>query len=98
MHFTKEAWNRLWNAAEVRDDSSEWFEELSRRYTESHRHYHNVQHIEECLAEFAPASSQATHPLVLEFAIWFHDAVYDPRRSDNEEESATLALKCLEQL
>src|SRR5215468_11201043 len=27
----------------------------------------------------------------LEAAIWFHDAIYDTRRNDNEEQSAALA-------
>jgi predicted metal-dependent HD superfamily phosphohydrolase len=31
----------------------------------------------------------------MELAIWFHDAVYDTRRSDNEEESAAWSIKIL---
>ena len=97
MHFTKEGWVRLWKAADLRGDSQPWFRDLLTRYSEPHRQYHNIQHIEECWAAFEQASSQAEHPVALELAIWFHDAIYDPRRSDNEEQSAILALKCLEQ-
>ena len=97
MHFTNEGWERLWKAADLRGDSQPWFRDLLNCYSEPHRHYHNIQHIEECLAEFEQVSSQAEHPVALKFAIWFHDAVYDPSRSDNEEQSAILALKCLEQ-
>ena len=98
MHFTEDAWDRLWKAADLRGGYSQtWFTDLHNRYSEPHRHYHNIQHIEECLAEFEQVSSRAEHPIALELAIWFHDAIYDPSRSDNEEQSAILALKCLEQ-
>ncbi|MBD3204753.1 hypothetical protein GF319_00240 [Candidatus Bathyarchaeota archaeon] len=37
----------------------------------------------------------AIDPRLIELAIWFHDAVYDPERDDNEDKSAEYAEKTL---
>ena len=66
---------------------------LKARYAEPHRRYHTLEHIEHCLSEFDPR--QAADPKAVELAIWFHDAVYDPRRSDNEERSAAWLLELM---
>ncbi|ESL07679.1 hypothetical protein TRSC58_04628 [Trypanosoma rangeli SC58] len=68
------------------------------RYTEPQRHYHTLTHLEEmlgCLARFQSEAPMAhrlpaagAQRIVVELATLFHDAVYDPRRSDNEECSA----------
>ena len=42
--------------------------------------------------------AQAADPTALEAAIWFHDVVYDGRRTDNEEQSANIADAALEKL
>ena len=91
-----ERWQRLWNAIGANGDASTWYETLTRTYAEPHRHYHNQRHIADCLAEFDAARHLAKQPEAVELALWFHDAVYDPKASDNEEQSAALARNCLE--
>lgn len=56
-----------------------------------HRRYHTLQHLEECFARFDEIAELAEHPADVELAIWFHDAIYDPHRSDNEQRSADWA-------
>lgn len=70
--------------------------DLLRRYREPHRRYHDLRHVEHCLAELAAVDGlAATERERLTQAIWFHDAIYDPARSDNEERSARLAESTL---
>src|SRR3954468_20924917 len=53
------------------------------------------QHIAECLTEFDAARDLVREPAAVEMAIWFHDAVYDAKAADNEEQSAEMAKRCL---
>ena len=64
------------------------YQDLVARYREPHRRYHTLQHLEECFARFDELRALAEHPRDVELAIWFHDAIYDTRRSDNEARSA----------
>ncbi|MEG0343331.1 MAG: metal-dependent hydrolase [Acinetobacter sp.] len=63
---------------------------LLNAYSEPQRYYHTVQHIVECLALFHQIKHQLEDPIAVELAIWFHDAIYDPQATDNEEKSAEL--------
>jgi len=67
-------------------------DELVAAYTAPGRHYHDLSHIEDCLGALAGVDdlSSAERGILTE-AIWWHDVVYDPTRSDNEELSARLA-------
>lgn len=69
--------------------------EIVSRWDESHRHYHSLQHLRECLALFEECRAQATHPGEVALALWFHDAVYETREHDNEERSAAWAARAL---
>ena len=88
-------WTALWSKAGASGDPSPWYDRLAAAYSEPHRHYHNQQHIAECLGEFDHARHLAQQQDAVEFAIWFHDVVYEPKAGDNEERSAELAVSCL---
>jgi len=88
-------WVAPWATAGVAETPEGWYERLTAAYSEPQRHYHNQQHIAECLAEYDPARHLARQPAAVELALWFHDAVYDPKAGDNEENSAALARQCL---
>jgi predicted metal-dependent HD superfamily phosphohydrolase len=90
-----ERWARLWHAAVQQESPPGLFESLLARYAEPQRHYHNQRHLAECLREFDLARSLAREAVAVELALWFHDAVYDPHASDNEERSAELAVASL---
>lgn len=66
-------------------------EQLLERYREPHRHYHTLQHLEECFEKLDELRDVAPHADDVELAIWFHDAIYDTRRDDNEARSAEWA-------
>lgn len=64
---------------------------LNSAYSEKHRHYHTCEHINACLSHLVKVHQSADHPEEVELALWFHDAVYIPRKSDNELKSAEWA-------
>jgi predicted metal-dependent HD superfamily phosphohydrolase len=66
--------------------------DLTRRYCELHRHYHTLRHLAECFGHLAELASYLSHKPESELALWFHDAVYDPQRTDNEALSAAWAV------
>lgn len=66
---------------------------LSTLYTQPHRHYHNLNHINECLVELENFHSKDFtygDRRIVTRAIWYHDAVYNPYSKNNEVESAML--------
>jgi predicted metal-dependent HD superfamily phosphohydrolase len=60
-------------------------------YAEPHRRYHTTQHLQELFALVDALHGVPGTTAELELALWFHDASYDPRRTDNEEQSAAWA-------
>lgn len=65
-------------------------EDLKSRYSEPHRHYHTWKHIEALLKWFHVFEREWIETESVIWAIYWHDAVYDPRASDNEDKSAEL--------
>ena len=72
------------------------FEGLVARYSEPHRAYHTLRHLEECFGWFAPARHLMSGPGEIAFALFYHDAIYDTHAADNELRSAQLACGVFE--
>jgi len=71
---------------------------LLAHYQEAYRYYHDLTHIDACFMWFDRVKDQFDDPLAVAFAIWFHDIIYDVRRSDNEVKSAHYAVTALTNL
>ena len=85
------SWLRMWAGVGAMGDGAAAYEELLARYSEPWRRYHTPQHLRECIVTFESAAYLAARPAEVEAGLWFHDAVYELQRSDNEEQSARLA-------
>ena len=77
-------------------DADQVWEVLAKGYTEPHRRYHDIGHLEHCLHGLDLAATVAHDPGTLELAIWFHDLVYEPGAEDNEERSAEVFSRLME--
>lgn len=86
-------WERLWRSLDAAGDGQAVHADLIRRWSEPQRAYHNLEHLAHCLAELDAVAELVTERDAVEFALWFHDAVYDPKAGDNEELSAELAAQ-----
>src|SRR5690606_17676045 len=61
--------------------------DLLARWREPPRHYHTADHLAVVLAVVDEHRAHAADPDAVRLAAWYHDAIYDPRRVDNEEAS-----------
>ena len=91
-------WNQLFGSLGEELLISKAFNELVCRYSEDHRHYHTLAHIEACFKKLDEVSDSIDDIFSLKAAIWFHDVIYDPSRNDNEEMSAQYAQSFLNSL
>ncbi len=87
----KSSWRRCWCGIGAYGDGLDLMQRLLSAYEEPQRRYHSLQHLVECLDLFTHHMGQAREPTEVEIALWFHDAVYDVKATDNEEQSAAWA-------
>lgn len=86
-------WWAFSNLVELTDQQRETiYAVLFTAYTEPQRAYHTVQHIVECLDLFYKVEHELSDPIAVQSAIWFHDVIYDPKSSDNEQRSAEVMM------
>ncbi|MDI9885959.1 hypothetical protein QMZ92_16620 [Streptomyces sp. HNM0645] len=73
-------------------------DDLLGRWAEPQRRYHTTDHLVAVLDRIDVLAEYADDIDLVRLAAWFHDAVYLPERSTNEERSARLAERALPEL
>lgn len=91
IDILKERWNKLVGTTNIEGI----FNQIVDAYSDKRRSYHNLKHILSCLNEFDQVKEKIINKKEVELAILFHDIIYDPKESDNEEKSAKFAVSVL---
>jgi predicted metal-dependent HD superfamily phosphohydrolase len=102
--MTQESLSHSWDDSLKKLNVRDWelgrkiFLELVSSYSQDNRYYHNLNHINYILTVIQPVIASIERPEHLLLAIWFHDAIYEPKRHDNEKQSAIYAELSLDRL
>lgn len=72
--------------------------ELARKYSSKKCFYHDLSHLENMLSQLEKVKSSIHDWEALLFALYYHDIVYNVLKSTNEEKSAVLARKRMDEL
>lgn len=97
--YLRRRWMELWRTLDPqgRVDHAVLLDDLRKRYSEPHRAYHTLKHIQHCFWECDEVWPYLVNRPAVELALWYHDAIYDvqptpdPQAKDNETRSADLA-------
>ena len=76
------------------------WERIRLAYSEPHRRYHTLAHLQAMFGHHADMAAQLTYPRAVRWAIWFHDYVYHTeadRYPLNETLSASALAGVLQQ-
>ncbi|MGW2818882.1 HD domain-containing protein [Streptomyces sp. NPDC001415] len=94
-HPLRARWHTTLLAASPAAQPEPYADALLARWAEPHRRYHTTAHLQAVLDHIDVLEQYADDPHLVRLAAWFHDAVYLPDRSENEERSARLAERAL---
>ncbi|MDB5250791.1 MAG: hypothetical protein JWQ40_5185, partial [Segetibacter sp.] len=98
LDIVLEKWKQLTAFSKKEEIKELLWDEILYRYSEQHRHYHNLAHLAHLFSLCDKNMDRIKNPAVMGFAIIYHDIVYDTYRQDNEEQSAVIAGQHLKEL
>lgn len=84
-------WHSAWRQLGASHVDEDLYHQLVACYSEPHRKYHTMQHLNECFMHLENVRSLCDRPEEVELALWFHDAIYNTSKKDNEKRSAEWA-------
>lgn len=97
--FLRLSWKNLCTGHKANpSDAEASFNLLVQNYSDPRRAYHNLSHIQALLRHAESFRHELQNYDAVAFAIWFHDAIYNTKKGDNEEKSAELAIETLGKL
>ncbi len=97
QHIERE-WRSLTESVGIpREASERMLNEVLHAYAEKGRFHHALPHISAMLHHLEGTATRLLDAAAVRFALFFHDFIYDPSRTDNEERSAASAREWLEQ-
>lgn len=79
-----------------RNEAIKIISNLLERHSEKQRHYHDLSHLYNLYLLIIEYQHLLKKPILIEAAIWFHDAIYIPKNKNNEVKSAELAVEILQ--
>ena len=94
-------WRKLLESYHIDPQAgTQLFKEIQRTYSEPHRYYHNLNHLNQIFQELDIYETGNCNVVTNEmlWAVWYHDIVYKPGVITNEKKSAIKAKKSMCQL
>jgi predicted metal-dependent HD superfamily phosphohydrolase len=70
--------------------TNELWTEIEKNYTSKKRHYHTLLHLDTLLIQLTEVKKKIQNWETILFTLYYHDIIYNPLKSDNEEKSALL--------
>ena len=71
------------------------WQDIATRYNEPQRAYHTLKHIQQLFQQFEQVTDKLYEAHIIALALYYHDVIYEPARSDNELKSAEYAIESL---
>lgn len=75
-----------------------FWQEIEKQYSSKKRHYHTLLHLENLFGELEPIKEKLEDWNTIQFSVFYHDIIYKSFKSNNEEESASLAIERLREI
>ncbi len=76
----------------------ELWEEIASNYSDNTRYYHTLSHLDHLFFQLTEVKDSISSWDTILFSLYYHDIIYDTKKSDNEEQSALLAETRMKQL
>jgi predicted metal-dependent HD superfamily phosphohydrolase len=88
----------LENYTSEKRKADDLWNEIETNYCQKKRHYHSLTHLENLLVELLEIKTSIKDWDTVLFSLYYHDVIYNPLKTTNEEKSAELAANRLQSI